>query len=235
MTNSTAQQIEDVLVPMPIRQTLSFICLLVGTVMPLIGVLFFGWDLLTVMLIYWAENLVIGLYNVAKMTAVLGWGEESSTPEGSILDIPFFVVHYGAFCFVHGGFLAPIISHTHEHAAGLLAGQITAHPWTGPALALIMLIVGHGTAFVDHFLRNSEYQRVSTHTLLFQPSGRVVLLHVTLLFGALLIVVTGKKVAMLALLVLLKLMLDLVLFRKQLATLSVKRSVTSTSVGSRRK
>jgi hypothetical protein len=34
---------------------------------PLVGVLFLGWDAFFIVLLYWAENLVIGSYNILKM------------------------------------------------------------------------------------------------------------------------------------------------------------------------
>ena len=34
---------------------------------PLWGVLFFNWDAFYIVLLYWAENLVIGFYNILKM------------------------------------------------------------------------------------------------------------------------------------------------------------------------
>ena len=43
------------------------IALLAANMIPLFGVLFLNWDAFCVVMLYWAENLVIGFYNVLKM------------------------------------------------------------------------------------------------------------------------------------------------------------------------
>lgn len=43
------------------------ISLLITNLAPLIGVMFYGWDVSQIILLYWFENVVVGIYNVAKM------------------------------------------------------------------------------------------------------------------------------------------------------------------------
>jgi len=45
----------------------SLIALLIANIIPLFGVLFLEWDAFSIVLLYWAENLVIGFYNVLKI------------------------------------------------------------------------------------------------------------------------------------------------------------------------
>ncbi len=93
---------------------------------PVAGVVFFGWRVLDVMLLYWAENVVIGVINVLRMAVSrggLGVGdgridaairaaiEAAPQAQGVTLErigqimritmIPFFIVHYGLFCWAH--------------------------------------------------------------------------------------------------------------------------------------
>jgi len=44
----------------------SAIVLLVANAIPVIGVLFFGWSLLTILVLYWLENGIIGFWNVPR-------------------------------------------------------------------------------------------------------------------------------------------------------------------------
>ena len=84
------------------------LALLVANAVPLFGVLFLKWDAFYVVLLYWAENLVIGFYNVLKMAFV-----KASHPAehlGKLFMIPFFMVHYGGFTAVHGFFILAIFS-----------------------------------------------------------------------------------------------------------------------------
>lgn len=78
---------------------------------PLFGVLFFGWSLFSIVLLYWFENGVIGFFNVLK----IGWARKPVSGEsrftingrpansfGKAFLIPFFIFHYGLFWTVHG-------------------------------------------------------------------------------------------------------------------------------------
>src|SRR5207247_7425498 len=45
----------------------SAIALLVANAIPLIGVLFFGWSLLTILVLFWIENGIVGFWNVPRI------------------------------------------------------------------------------------------------------------------------------------------------------------------------
>ena len=46
---------------------LSILTLIAANLVPIIGVMFFGWDAGVILLVYWSENLVVGAYNILKM------------------------------------------------------------------------------------------------------------------------------------------------------------------------
>ena len=48
----------------------SLLALLVANLVPLIGVLFFAWDLVLVLALFWIENIIIGVFNLLKMLLV---------------------------------------------------------------------------------------------------------------------------------------------------------------------
>ena len=51
---------------------LSTVTLIVANLVPIIGVLLFGWDAGIILLVYWSENLVVGGYNILKMVFAQG-------------------------------------------------------------------------------------------------------------------------------------------------------------------
>ena len=55
------------------------IALVLANLLPLVGVVFLGWSLLTVLLLYWLENGIVGAYNVARMA--LAGGETAQMPD----------------------------------------------------------------------------------------------------------------------------------------------------------
>ncbi|MEI7745075.1 MAG: DUF6498-containing protein [Chloroflexota bacterium] len=100
----------------------AILVLLVVNAIPLVGVLFLGWDLPTIVALYWAENGVVGVFAFARIMTARG--SRAARPEPPPPPPPggrpviqlnaqaagcfmggFFVVHYGVFWLVHGLFV----------------------------------------------------------------------------------------------------------------------------------
>jgi len=47
--------------------TPSLVALVIANALPLVGVLFLGWTVFPLVLLYWLENVVVGGFNVAKL------------------------------------------------------------------------------------------------------------------------------------------------------------------------
>ena len=45
----------------------SLIVLIAANLVPIYGVVFLGWEVFPLLLLFWLENLIIGMYNVLKM------------------------------------------------------------------------------------------------------------------------------------------------------------------------
>ena len=88
------------------KKNLPILALLIANAIPLLGVLFLGWDAFAIVLLYWAENLVIGFYNVLKIA--FARVERPSQHLGKFFFIPFFILHFGGFTAVHGFFILAI-------------------------------------------------------------------------------------------------------------------------------
>ena len=43
------------------------VALVAANAIPLAGVLWFGWNVWTILIVYWLENGIVGVYNVLKM------------------------------------------------------------------------------------------------------------------------------------------------------------------------
>jgi hypothetical protein len=50
----------------------SAIALLIANAIPLVGVLFFGWSLMTILVLYWVENGIVGFWNVPRLLLAQG-------------------------------------------------------------------------------------------------------------------------------------------------------------------
>ena len=188
---------------------------------PLVGLLFFDWDLFSILVLYWLENGVIGALNVVKMGLAQGVGGPGSPVgvrlgtatagiAGPILRvalIPFFCVHYGIFWLVHGLFVFVMFG-------GVLVCVGRDTPSVGPSptaigLALLGLTLSHGASFWFNYVGRGEFRTASPIALFTAPYGRLVVLHVTILVGGMLAMAFGAPVLALLVLVVLKTGLDL--------------------------
>ena len=175
---------------------------LVVNLIPAVCVLFFGWSALVLLLLYWAENVVIGVVNVLKMgvTAVAGglFGILSG-----LMVIPFFIIHYGGFCAGHGLFVVAVAGGAFQGADPL---ETVKHVWADRwdyAVPLAAIIVYYLGDFV-RWLHAGEWKGVDVGSQMGDPYGRIIVLHIAILLGAVLVVALGQPAAAVALLAVLK-------------------------------
>jgi hypothetical protein len=186
----------------------SVVALLAANFIPLVCVIFFGWDVFPLMLLFWTENLIIGGYNILKMLACRTDGP--ATALSKLFLIPFFTVHYGMFTLVHGIFVVTLFGGG-TNQSGLGPGMIfAALREQHLAVPVLALVVSHGVSFVTNFLRGGEYRTVTLPRLMFQPYGRIVILHVTILGGGFLMLVLKSPTVGLTFLIVVKCVVDLV-------------------------
>ena len=75
--------------------------------------------------------------------------------------------------------------------------------------AILVLAASHLFSFFKNFMGGGEYQRTHAGLLMMRPYGRIVALHITILFGAFLTAVFGSPVGLLIVLVFMKTIADL--------------------------
>ena len=184
---------------------------------PLVGVLFWGWDVAIILISYWLENGVIGLLNVPKIYLA---AQGNSAIGGAMAG--FFAVHYGGFWLGHGLFVFLIVGFATNGPFGSFGGfpfngfnGLSGSPPNGvdrlPQVLLIalLLFLSHGVSFLVNYVGRKEYLDTTPMKQMFQPYGRLIILHVTIIIGAFLVIGLGQPVLLVALLVLLKTIVDL--------------------------
>jgi hypothetical protein len=225
-----------------VRQYGSGIVLVLMNLIPLVGVVFFGWSAFNIVFLYWSENVIIGFFNVLKMLTAGAIGDPRARPRGplapghlqarflalaaAIFYSVFFTFHYGLFTYAHGIFVVTLCKTLPGQLAGQRATGGLFDLWTnvkealGPGLwvAFVALFLSHGFSFAMNFLYRREYLRVSASDLFVAPYGRVVILHLTIIFGAFVGLLVGFPTGLVALLVLIKIGVDLALHLKERQT-----------------
>jgi hypothetical protein len=195
---------------------LAVAALVAANLVPLAGVLLWGWDLATILVLYWVENGIVGLFTVPKILLAAGAGRllgrtqsTSAAAIGALQKaglVPFFAFHYGMFWVVHGVFVFAI-------AGGLFAPAFSG-TFDGPQPDLVLLgglglLASHGVSFGLNYLARGEYRTATPAGQMVAPYARVIVLHVTIIVGAIAVGIVGAPVAALAVLVMAKTVVDL--------------------------
>jgi hypothetical protein len=186
----------------------STLALVAANLVPLAGVLLAGWRLDQVMVLFWAESAVVALYTLAKMAAVGRW---LAIPAGM-----FFLAHFGAFMAIHFLFIYELFvrgphAAGHEPALGEALSGVFFPLWP----ALLALFLSHGVSFVLNFYARGERRALTLTALMAAPYNRLVLMHLTLLFGGWIILAAHDPRPALAILVLLKIVTDSYAHRRE--------------------
>jgi hypothetical protein len=177
----------------------SAIMLVGANVVPLIGALFFGWDVFDVVFLYWAENVIIGLFHIPKMlvagvSAAASVRKLKSSRVGTVATLVIFTAltscFFGGFTWGHGSLIINILGSrsgiTGDDPFALLFSRIAAAPLGGFTIALASIFWSHAFSLVRNFLVKREYRNASLPFLFFLPFGRVWLTTGVVLVGGIL-------------------------------------------------
>jgi hypothetical protein len=184
----------------------SVLALIAANLYPLFGVILLDWDVFPVLLFFWLENVVTGIYTVIKMLLA---SPNQANLIFKLFLAPFFCVHYGIFTIVHGIFVIALFGSEPADSSGSIStlfGSILDYHVIWGALALL---ISHGYSLFKNYIGAKEYQQAELFKIMLQPYGRVVILHVTIMAGGFLIALAGSPAAALVLLIVLKIAIDI--------------------------
>ena len=207
----------------------SAVILVLANLVPLAGVILLDWRVFDVLMLYWAENVVIGVINVLRMIAarpnlgILDMAEDrsglqfSDTQRAQVRQftagfrfflIPFFIVHYGMFCWGH--YTAVVSFFGDTEGRGVALGVPLGDVWQSPLwMGVIAIAISHLLSFRFNFIGRGEYRRTSLMQLMQRPYGRIIVLHVAVIAGGFLVTFLGDATWMLLVLVAMKTAIDL--------------------------
>ncbi|MBU8545851.1 MULTISPECIES: DUF6498-containing protein [Roseomonadaceae] len=176
--------------------------LVLANLVPLGGALLGYWSVYEIVLLFWAENVVVGLMVLLRMASLMVLRRLWSL----VVLMGFFTLHYGIFTFVHGMFVVDFLGPPREGLIGAVAFLLAPEGLRWPLLALL---ASHVFSLVVNFLGQGEWRQANGIGLMVKPYPRIVVLHLVLIFGGSLAAAMGDPVFAVALLVVVKLALDL--------------------------
>lgn len=163
------------------------------TALPLVGVLLLGWDWREIVLLYWLENVSLGVAMVVTMirSADAPGGDHAHhigefRVNGRLVRgagagrqlAGFFAMHYGTFTLVHGVFVLLLVT-------GAFLPTTASQTPLNWATALIVWLIG-GTAQVLA-ARFGPLPESRGGALMFSAYSRMIVLHVSVIVGITLI------------------------------------------------
>lgn len=167
----------------------------------------------SVVLLYWAESVIIGFYVVLK---TLFHGDELDTfPKSApgalfsgmffrIFPVLFFCAHFGGFMFAHFLVITALLPEEMKFSTGNVDLLST---FLIPFLALF---ASHTISFITNYIGKREYRaNVGSAGWGTGPYGRIILMQLTLIFGLMLSGAVGHSYMLVVVMVALKTIVDL--------------------------
>ncbi len=182
--------------------------------LPIYGVLSWGWQSFDLIFLYWLENLIIGALNILRMLVrPYRHGLDFAMP---LFFAPFFTLHYGMFCLVHGVFVFSLFGQDRFDSQGLT--DVLQHIW--PVLqdnhllwAAICLLLLQVFDWLRDITKNGPgFDNVKA--LMMAPYRRIVVLHITLIVSGFALAALDEPVVGLMILILLKTAFDIYHWKK---------------------
>jgi Family of unknown function (DUF6498) len=180
--------------------TFSTLVLILANLVPIAGAIYFGWDLASVLVIYWAESGVIGFYNFCKILVIGGW---TALFSGII-----FISHFGAFMAVHFLFLYHIFIQGLESSSSVTLDEV-AMLFTTLWPALAALFISHGISFIQNFIGHQEYRNKTVGKQVHEPYQRIIFMHMVIIIGAFMMSIIGDSTVVLMLVIAAKIVVDI--------------------------
>lgn len=209
------------------RLGLSAISLIVANAAVLYLYLHYDLSLIQVVLIYWCECVWIGFFSAAKLilASIIGdpyenrWAEFS---KGGALFASIVVIFFSssAFFTVLGAVLMIVLFVQHSFDAGSSGIELLGHVSVVIGTSMVLL-VSHGISFVTNFLILGEFRRARFGDLVAMPFKRSLALLLAIVVSLIFVILLpwlASTTLFAAIVVALKLALDLRLHRRERLT-----------------
>ena len=197
---------------------LNMLFVLLVNAVPLYGVKFLGWSVGTVLILYWLENLLIAVFTCARIwlhrrltrkrghyrTGTLG-SQVNGKPSGQGLLGEYAVVAF-VFTLAHGIFVVAIVFLFGENRPDVANWQFSFEQFRVGALQMLAVLT---TDFAVDALQMRSRSFAWIKAYVGQRMGRVLVLHLAIIFGMWAMAASDSPLAVLYVLIALKTLWDL--------------------------
>lgn len=188
-----------------LHPALPLLAVTAGNLTPIVGVLFYDWSLFDIFYLYWAENILIGGFTAIRMLiSGASWG--IAMLMGAVFSVAFFTLHYGMFCFGHGMIIFDLF-YKGPVDIGKNEEYLLAYAFDTPQSGFYMALLGITIIVITEGIKDIIQDRRDARmpqAIMFAPYGRMIVLHITIIFGGLAAQSLGAPIWALGLLIVLK-------------------------------
>ena len=164
----------------------SSISLVFVNLLPILGAIFLGWDINTLLLIYWSENVVVGIFTVLKMLKVENIFDKNNKYKIEVIKpqtdpanekdrkgsyLGAFLFTYGIFCLIHGIILLTIASESSLNIFGLFLNVV---------ISFVLLFISHLVSYKTNYIDKEEYKNTSVVELFIRSFKRIFIIQFTM-------------------------------------------------------
>jgi hypothetical protein len=209
------------------RFDFSNVFLIVANCVPIIGILYFDWSLFSILIGYWTETAVIGIFTFAKILYLAKISASAQRMVMLIMQTFAVISSCVAFMAAHLFFIMAIYS--------IVPGG---DGWTGLNLfhnstreigiMLITLFISHGYSFYHYFIKGGEAAQIeksmgthdvtgarTTHRVLKTLMLRIFTTHSILIVGMFILMLTRSTTVFAVVFIVAKIWVDLKFHRKK--------------------
>ncbi len=207
------------------------ISIIAGSIAPCVGILFFGWGIFPILILYWTENIVIAFYaankimispntfnfhiqvskssdspfvgkkGVEKVSKAISLFNKTSR-DNKIFSVKYFIIDF----FIISAFLFYMLFHYFDFS------DFTLHEFI---IGAVSLFISHGLTYYFVYIKKDEYKKVSIDEIIHQTEKRITILSLTIFIGGVIYIFLFSDIAILIVMLVVKIFVDLILFRQE--------------------
>jgi len=164
----------------------SLLAILIGNLASIIIAILQDWDIGQIMWVYWAQSVIIGAINIYRILSLKEFTTKGIKQNGNTVPETaaakkgiaiFFSLHYGFFHLIYMVFLFGLFPLT----------NISLDEFIFLLVIIIGFFSAHGFSYRYNVNRDFKDKKPNLGTIMFYPYIRIIPMHLTIIFGSMMI------------------------------------------------
>ncbi len=161
-----------------------FFTIILGNLIPIFGVIFWGWTAFYVFWLFWIETLIVAIFNAIKIYKCKGDSTYSNS-EKFRKALTYFLMRIGVFAFYSIFIIVFIgVSGSNDSNNSISFAKVISFQDTTFNLALVSFTINQFVLYMTQFYQNGWYLKAlpTEYNAIFE--GRQIIIHISVVLGA---------------------------------------------------